>query len=332
MRQAVPRANVAVCVKIRLLDEFQDTYKLVCQLNDAGAHVVAIHGRKRATWHKRGPGARDGPADLHTIKAIVDKVRETRGGDSPYIVTNGNVRSKAEAIEALRFTGAAGVMSAEALLNNPSLFADSNQNPLDLCREYLHLVQMYGNPAGYRSIAFHCRRMCLSFLEKYDLLDTLLSGSRLENAMQVINTCIEYETGAATFVSDPAAKKRAVALKKIREDAKQARHRFEGRMARKAKRENKPLDFYLTQGATPPTTEQLNEIRAIPEHAKRLEKWKEAFTQVCFNFILNPHGCARGESCAFLHAQPISSSSSPANNPYQEQTQQDDDDDLLVAG
>merc|ERR1712091_611302 len=110
MRRSVPR-EIAVCVKIRLMDDFPATLKLVEDLRDAGAQVVAIHGRKRATWHRKGPGARDGPADLDSIARVVRAV-----GDSVVVVSNGNVHA------GLATTGAAGVMSAEGLLDDPALF------------------------------------------------------------------------------------------------------------------------------------------------------------------------------------------------------------------
>lgn len=304
MRQSVP-SRIAVCVKIRLLDTDEDTLKLVTDLREAGADIVAIHGRKRATWHKRGPGARDGPADLDAIKKVVEAV-----GNTVCVVTNGNVRDGTDAQRALESTSAHGVMSAEGLLNNPKLFMSlrddrkppSFQSQLDLAREYLDLVAMHGNPAGYRSIAFHTRRICNQALEAYNSLDDLLDGTKLEDALAIVDRCRDYASGRAVFHPDPEAKKRAADRKNRREDVKRARRRFEERMARKAKREGKPLDAYLKIGAEPPTQEQLKAFRAMGNDNVRLNHWKRDFSQVCFSFALHPGGCARGETCAFLHA------------------------------
>ena len=38
------------------------------------------------------------------------------------IISNGNVASKLDILECLKFTGVDGVMSAEAILGNPTLF------------------------------------------------------------------------------------------------------------------------------------------------------------------------------------------------------------------
>ena len=304
MRNNVPR-QVAVCVKIRLLDSKEATFSLVNDLKDAGAQVVAVHARKRATWHKKGPGARDGPANLSAVKDIVDEFK-----DDLRIVTNGNVRPfKPEEVEAaLETTGARGVMCAEGLLNDPKLFhseenKESLLSRLDLALEYLTLVSIHGNPAGYRSIAFHVRRLCGSeAFENYDLLDSLLDGSSLEDASKVVHKCRAFAAGDLLFVADPEAKKRAKDRKKNREATKLLRRQFEERMARKAKRLQKPLDFFLKDGATPPTPDEIDAIRQLPTNQAQLDHWKQHFPQVCFQFTLQSD-CKRGDTCAFLHAR-----------------------------
>lgn len=296
-RRAAP-SRVAVCAKIRLLDSSADTIKLVEDLRDAGADVVAIHGRKRATWHKRGPGARDGPADLDAVAAVVDAVTGVK------VVTNGNVRDAADVDAALEKTRAHGLMAAEGLLNDPSLFAGgakTQRRRLELAAEYLDLCVEHGNPAGYRSVAFHVRRICAKALESYEALDALLDGSGIDDARRVVSDCLAYETGAKSFVADPNASKRAAQREKQRDAAKTNRRRFEERMARKAKREGKPLDFYLATGAEPPTSDEIDRYKAMSNDADRLNAWKLHHAQVCFKHFLAPGGCPRPETCAFIH-------------------------------
>jgi tRNA-dihydrouridine synthase 1 len=60
--------SVPVFCKIRLLDSVPDTIKLCRQLVEAGASLIAIHGRYRVNLVGRtGPGARDGPAHLDQV-------------------------------------------------------------------------------------------------------------------------------------------------------------------------------------------------------------------------------------------------------------------------
>ena len=53
--------SIPIFVKIRLLDTIEDTIKLCHQLRDAGASLIAIHARYRASWERTSAGARDGP-------------------------------------------------------------------------------------------------------------------------------------------------------------------------------------------------------------------------------------------------------------------------------
>ena len=67
--------TIPVFCKIRLLSTTEETIRLVSQLRDAGAALVAIHARHRVNLVGRsGPGARDGAALLDEVT----KVRQTR--------------------------------------------------------------------------------------------------------------------------------------------------------------------------------------------------------------------------------------------------------------
>lgn len=105
-----------IFVKIRLLDTIEETIELCHQLRDAGASLIAIHARYRASWERTGPGARDGPAMLDQVK----KVKESMP-DFP-IVSNGNVITYDDVVHNQTLTGADGIMSAEGILNNPALY------------------------------------------------------------------------------------------------------------------------------------------------------------------------------------------------------------------
>ena len=80
--------SIPVFVKIRLLSTLPETIRLVEQLRDSGAALVAIHARHRVDLTKRsGPGARDGPALLDQVSAIKKAV----GGVQ--IISNGNIKT-----------------------------------------------------------------------------------------------------------------------------------------------------------------------------------------------------------------------------------------------
>jgi len=79
------------------------------------------------------------------------------------------------------------------------------------------------------------------------------------------------------------------------------RNKYVGRMQRKAVREEKPKDFYLQQGLSPPTLDDLATCRTIGLEETRLAWWKQTFSQHCFAFHCRAGGCQRERACAFMH-------------------------------
>ncbi|KAK7248774.1 tRNA-dihydrouridine synthase [Aureococcus anophagefferens] len=88
----------------------------------AGARLVALHARTR------------GRVDARRARATAS------GADLAVVLSNGNVRSSADVAANLAATGAAGVMVAEQLLRDPSLFAPAPRRPEALLGEYLDLL------------------------------------------------------------------------------------------------------------------------------------------------------------------------------------------------
>lgn len=115
--QAASKAvSIPIFCKIRLLDTLEETVELCRQLRDAGASLIAIHARYRASFERKGPGARDGPAMLDQVLEIKRQIP-----DIP-IIANGNVITYENVVENLSLTQADGIMSAEGILDNPALF------------------------------------------------------------------------------------------------------------------------------------------------------------------------------------------------------------------
>ena len=108
--------SVPIFVKIRLLDTIDETMTLCHQLRDAGASLIAIHARYRASWERSSASAREGPALLDQIALIKASMPNFP------IIANGNVINYTDVISNLELTGADGIMSAEGILDNPALF------------------------------------------------------------------------------------------------------------------------------------------------------------------------------------------------------------------
>jgi len=77
--------KIPIFVKVRLLDTLEETITLCQNLRDAGASLIAVHARYRATWSRNGPGARDGPAMLDQVMELKKVIT-----DIP-IISNGNI-------------------------------------------------------------------------------------------------------------------------------------------------------------------------------------------------------------------------------------------------
>ena len=112
----------SVTCKIRLLDQASRTASLcglqgtigLCQrLQAAGASAICVHGRTR---HNRGAKTR--AADWEWIRLI-----KAHPDIHVPIIVNGNIETFPDVEACMRQTKCDGVMSCEAILSRPSLFA-----------------------------------------------------------------------------------------------------------------------------------------------------------------------------------------------------------------
>eukprot|EP00392_Amoebophrya_sp_AT5.2_P005988 g5998.t1 len=188
------------CVKIRLLDSYDDTKKLCEDLYESGCSLVAVHARTRGSATRR----REGPADLKTMKKLVEGFK----GRISFLA-NGNVLGSGDVVDNWKYTKADGIMSAEGLLDNPRIFSfragkqeppkEPKEDPfnLALAEEYLQLAERYPPPAsekgsGFSTVLFHVRRMCKSVLTKYHLLERALGSESIADLRDVLAKCAEY--------------------------------------------------------------------------------------------------------------------------------------------
>ena len=321
VRTVSSNIQIPMFVKIRLLDTVPDTIRLCEQLISAGAALIAIHGRYRVNLVGRsGPGARDGPAHLDQIKEIKRALMHT----NVPIIANGNVCSWQDCVDNLTFTETDGIMSAEGILDDPAIFFPSlgkknatqrsssaliceKPQPVALALEYLDLVHQY--PVPIKSIIFHIRRMLKKEFDKYQLLDECLVALNVEQVRCVVEKVVDFQE-KGTFVESAEKARRAKELidRKKREEGK--RKAFEDRMVRKAKREGKPLDFYLRVGLDAPSSDDVQQLKLL-EQKERFEIWKKRFGQHCYAYHFSNESCPRERTCAFLHVD-IAYSEEPA--------------------
>lgn len=105
--------DIPVTAKMRILNTKEDTLRYARLLLDAGASWIAVHGRRREQ-----KGHETGLADWSVIRYLRDQLPK-----DTVIFANGNVLGHNDLERCLQVTGADGVMSAEANLYDPGLFA-----------------------------------------------------------------------------------------------------------------------------------------------------------------------------------------------------------------
>ena len=169
--------DVPVTAKVRRLATDEETIELCQMIEACGVQMLTIHGR-RVEENKLFTG----PADWAIIKKVVDAL-------SIPVVANGGVSSHEDALKCLEETGAAGVMSSEALLENPRLFskegdADFRQNyiqsQLNVAEEYIRLVKCHRLPRPlFQVVRSHLFKFCFKMLDcpgNGDLREVLAEG------------------------------------------------------------------------------------------------------------------------------------------------------------
>lgn len=300
VRTIAENSIVPIFVKIRLLDTIEDTIRLCQQLVEAGAALIAIHGRYRVNLVNRtGPGARDGPAHLDQIKAI----REVIPRHIP-IIANGNIKTWQDVQDNLQFTACNGVMSAEGLLDNPAIFNHGITIPaIQLAKEYLQYVESY--PVKLKTLIFHIRRICKDELTRFQLMEECLNNiTNLQEMIILINKLEDYIKNPSLFHYNSKIEQEMKKRLEEKKNEESKRKLFEERMIRKAKREGKKdLLFYVNQGAEVPSIEEIERLKKMTKD-DAFTIWKEKHSQHCWNYHFHEKGCERDRKCAFIHMDP----------------------------
>jgi nifR3 family TIM-barrel protein len=147
----VNAVDVPVTLKTRLGwdDDTLNAAEVAKRAEDAGIKLVTIHGRTRCQFYK-------GAADWAAIRRIKDAV------DIP-VIANGDIVSASTAREALKLSGADGVMIgrgaqgrpwvlaqvASALHGTPPPDIPQGHDLIDLvCRHYEAMLSFYGSEMG----------------------------------------------------------------------------------------------------------------------------------------------------------------------------------------
>ena len=123
--------KIPVTCKTRIYrNDFERSVRLCETLVNAGASMLTIHGRSR---EEKGNLVAD--CDWSMIARL-----KAHFGDRIPIIANGGIESLDDVLQCMEVTGADGVMSSEAILENPALFTRN----LDDNKDYRTLVDLAG--------------------------------------------------------------------------------------------------------------------------------------------------------------------------------------------
>lgn len=182
--------KVPVTCKTRIYKDYDRTIKLLETLARAGASVLTVHGRTREE-----KGKMVCHADWHTIKRIKEHFA-ARHIPIP-IIANGGIECVDDIYRCIAETGVDGVMTSEAILENPSLFTrnlDSKgrfRYQIDLAEEYLTFVERY--PVYHNKVVrSHMMKMLFRYINVHvELRDLCSHAIRMEEFKSIVQRCRE---------------------------------------------------------------------------------------------------------------------------------------------
>lgn len=123
--------SLPITCKIRLFADYSNTLKFAQILQMCGCSMLTVHGRTKEQ-NKQTVG-------MNNFQQIQQLKRDLQ---IP-VIGNGGVATLDDVHRILADTGVDGVMSSEALLSNPALFANKHIDAIQMSRAYLQLTEQY---------------------------------------------------------------------------------------------------------------------------------------------------------------------------------------------
>lgn len=178
----VANSKVPISCKIRIFKDKQRTFKLVKEIEARGCQLLTVHGRTREQNKDKV-----GSADWDIIREIKQSLKIP-------VIANGNIATYSDLQNCLEITGCDGVMSAEAILEYPALFADENKEGVldmdDLVCEYLECVEKYKDQESF--VKSHLFKMLYMGLKVFtDLREKLTEARTLEEYKAIVQKVAE---------------------------------------------------------------------------------------------------------------------------------------------
>ncbi|KAJ6221911.1 hypothetical protein RDWZM_000456 [Blomia tropicalis] len=165
-----------VTCKIRVFEDKEKTIRYAKMIEQAGASLIGVHGRYR---EQKGPVT--GLASWDHIKAVKEAL-------SIPVFANGNIQSYKDVHQCLNQLKVDGVMSAEGILHNPTIFTGKAITIWDAMRGYLKIAQIHTPQFSYiRGHVFKFLHHCL-LLEEHEQLRRIVGKTHsIDHMIDVAN-------------------------------------------------------------------------------------------------------------------------------------------------
>lgn len=167
---------IPVTCKIRIFPEVSKTIAYAQMLEKAGCQLLTVHGRVRDQ-----KGHNTGLADWEQIRLVKQSVNIP-------VFANGNILYFEDVQKCLDYTGVEGIMSAEGVLYNPTLFSGKMLPLWEVTEEYLKICKEHKDPKEVSYIRAHLFKLykpCLSIFT--DLREQLGKAHTMEQFTEVVN-------------------------------------------------------------------------------------------------------------------------------------------------
>jgi len=152
--------SIPVTCKTRIYEDYERSVELCEVLVNAGASLLTIHGRTRES-----KGEWTGAADWD----MITKLRKRFHGIVP-MFANGGISSLDDVNRCIEYTKCDGVMSSEAILENPAIFnKEQNHNQIELAEKYLQKARLHP-PRLLRTVRAHLMKLLYRYIQYPTLL------------------------------------------------------------------------------------------------------------------------------------------------------------------
>ncbi|KAF1326214.1 Trna-dihydrouridine synthase, partial [Globisporangium splendens] len=188
--------SIPVTVKIRMFPDEQETLEFCDMLQAAGCDMLVVHGRTKEM-------------NKTLVREVNwDIIRQIKERLTIPVIANGGIEFPEDIDRCLEATKADGVMTSEAILENPAILAETNNTPgkdtsfLELAKQYMEFAEQFP-PANEKIVRAHLFKILFQDLRVHtdlrDLLAAVKTRAQMDDILKELEgRLVEEESDAPT--------------------------------------------------------------------------------------------------------------------------------------